>query len=242
MFDAHRPEDVHTQLVRIATHLLYTGEAVALGDQRGSSLQQESQVDNEDILDSMSDGGQSFRTAATEAEPAAPLTCSHSGLALSFSRLQAFGGIEEVARHFRGASSREARRNLLCIILDCIIARLCKVIHWHVTVEIVTEHVDKTSALLMPRQFKGIVKLQGMHGETGDDPPLLESPEDAALVCRVLAASNVADALSAAFICGLPGFALPIASSLSLPVLHLLPLPMRTLPLCRSQPRGPVFY
>ncbi|BDA44179.1 hypothetical protein COCOBI_05-3630 [Coccomyxa sp. Obi] len=179
----HWPEDVHTQLVRIATNLLYTGEAATLGDQRGSSLQHESRLDSEDILDSMSDGGQSFRTAATEAEAAAPLTCSHSGLALSFTRLQAFGGVEEVARHFRGAASREARRNLLCVILDCIVARLCK----------------------------------GLHGETGEDPPLLESPEDAALVCKVLAASNVADALSAAFICGLPGFALPIASSLSLP-------------------------
>lgn len=41
------------------------------------------------------------------------------------------------------------------------------------------------------------------------------------LVCRVLAASDVADSLSAAFICGLPGFALPIASSLSPPVLQL---------------------
>ena len=115
--------------MRIATNLLYTGDGVTSGDQRGSGLQQDSGLDDEDILDSMSDGGQSFRTAATDAEPAAPLTCTHSGLRLSFTCLQAFGGVEEVARHFRGAASREARRNLLCIILDCIIARLCKVIH-----------------------------------------------------------------------------------------------------------------
>ena len=62
---------------------------------------------------------------------------------------------------------------------------------------------------------------QGLHEEADDISQLLEGPEDALLICRMMAASDMADALSAAFLCGLPGFALPIASSLSLPVLFL---------------------
>ena len=42
-------------------------------------------------------------------------------------RLEAFGGAHEVARHLACACSSQARRNLLCILLDCCIEQLCSV-------------------------------------------------------------------------------------------------------------------
>ncbi len=124
-----RPDSLHTQLVRVTTNLLYVEDDSPAADRKGSSQQPEGGLENADsIPDSNSDGGLSFKTAATESEPAAAQPCSHTGLRLSLARLQAFGGVEEVARHFRAAASREARRNLLCILLDCIVARLCKVV------------------------------------------------------------------------------------------------------------------
>ena len=123
-----RPDSLHAQLVRVATNVLYVEVDSPPADRKGSGQQLESGLDYADsILDSNSDGGLSFKTAATESEPAAPQTCIHDGLCLSLPRLQAFGGVQEVARHFRRAASREGRRNLLCILLDCITARLCKV-------------------------------------------------------------------------------------------------------------------
>lgn len=55
----------------------------------------------------------------TESEPA---------LVLKEERLEDFGGIDEVIRHFKLAPSPEAMRNLLCIILDYVSARHIKVL------------------------------------------------------------------------------------------------------------------
>lgn len=75
----------------------------------------------------MSEDTLSFKTAPTT-EAAGAADCSgQEGLRLDLERLQAFGGTEEVARHLRSAASSEARRNLLCILLDCIAAHSCRV-------------------------------------------------------------------------------------------------------------------
>lgn len=214
--------------MRVATNLLYVGDTISSAGRRGSSQQQDNgQNTAESILDSRSDGELSFKTAATESDSAGPHMCSHGGLRLSLARLQAFGGGEEAARHLRAATSRESRRNLLCILLDCIVARLCKV-----DFQLASKLHQQPSLLKSPPLdisqwagrimhwplVKSISHAQGMGEEADDGTRLLESPEDAALVGHILAAGSMADALGAAFVCGLPGFALPIASSLTLPV------------------------
>ena len=66
--------------------------------------------------------------ASTEAEPeGAKSSGRHEELQLHMEKLEAFGGVDEVARQFRGAASSEARRNMLCVLLDCIAAHSSRV-------------------------------------------------------------------------------------------------------------------
>ena len=46
---------------------------------------------------------------------------------LNSDKLEAFGGADEVARHLARAYSNQARRSLLCILLDCYIEQLSSV-------------------------------------------------------------------------------------------------------------------
>jgi hypothetical protein len=79
------------------------------------------------------DGASSFQTAATDAADGDAggggllQGSGAAGLRLSLEALQAFGGVDEVARQLRAAPTREARRNMLCILLDCVAATACQV-------------------------------------------------------------------------------------------------------------------
>ena len=42
-------------------------------------------------------------------------------------KLEAFGGAQEVARQLARACSSQARRNLLCILLDCVLEQAAAV-------------------------------------------------------------------------------------------------------------------
>ncbi len=50
-----------------------------------------------------------------------------NGQVLNPEKLEAFGGAQEVARQLARACSSRARRNLLCILLDCIVEQTAAV-------------------------------------------------------------------------------------------------------------------
>jgi hypothetical protein len=217
------------------------------------------------IPESLSEGGSSFLTAAaTQPEAAAAVTCDHAGLHLSLARLQQFGGLEEVASHFRIALTQEARRNLLSILLDCMYVRLSKVIaepaadlqrgvchfvwcniliwnlflHYHAMFSLEGSYSislvllaswnmqfgDKAMLLCGGSARSKSCAAQGCSSELDDGTGLIGGPEHAASTCRLATAGSSAEALSGAFLCGLPGFAMPLGLYVSQQVLVFMPL------------------
>ena len=204
-----RSDELFTHLARLAANLLYTSEpgceaglAHLPRDWRSLRTSMAGSADDGDVSE---DGGSSFRTAVTDADMAGtgPLqSSSDGGLRLSLQRLHAFGGVDEVARHLRAAPTSEARRNLMCILLDCIAATACQVPTW-------PRGYAYTAPLCMTCPADGNC-VQAAQVPTAAEPVLH--------VCRAAAVGSVADALSTGFRRGLSGSALPTAALLSLQV------------------------
>ena len=123
----HRGAELHTHLARLAANLLYTMDASCRGAvvhplhaRHTSNASIPGKAD-------VSEAASSFKTAPSEVDSGAAGSGQQEGLRLHMERLQAFGGVEEVARHFRSAASSEARCNMLCVLLDCSAAHSCRV-------------------------------------------------------------------------------------------------------------------
>lgn len=124
-----RGAELHTLLVRLAANLLYT-EVASSVEGLGHPLY--GHHNNAASIPDDNDppgAAPSSKTAPTaEADPGdAESSGRHEGLRLHMEKLQAFGGVDEVARLFRGAASSEARRDMLCVLLDCIAAHSAQV-------------------------------------------------------------------------------------------------------------------
>ncbi|CAL5218684.1 g392 [Coccomyxa viridis] len=193
----HWSDALHTTLVCLATSTLYDEGAQkidlsappsAVRASTGSLREQddsngEAQIGGFD----QDDDAASFRTAEGNSDEAAALGDQAESVhgELNPEKLEAYGGAQEVARQLARACSSQARRNLLCILLDCVL--------------------EQAAADNGAEQEEEEIT-------NGDE---LSAPSVAALreACRCIAGSSAADALGVAFHCGMPGFAMPLAAA-----------------------------
>ena len=54
-------------------------------------------------------------------------SCAGQGIPLNLGKVQDFGGVHQLMAHFKTAASDESARNLLCVVLDCLVVQYMQV-------------------------------------------------------------------------------------------------------------------